>query len=83
MGDILGIIKQKRNELDYSQEYMATKLRISQGMYSKIELGLLSMERSILYEILFILGLDAEEYFNEKAKRQVRKGWQEKSFSLK
>lgn len=52
------IIKRLREKHDYSQEYMAHCLSISQPAYSKIEKGKTNISVSLLFEIAFILEED-------------------------
>ena len=58
---MLLIIKQKRNELNYSQEYIALKLKTSQNAYSKIELGQTKITVDRFIAICKILELDANQ----------------------
>jgi len=51
----LSNIRQRRTYLNYSQEYMALKLNISQNAYSKIERGLAQMTLQRLHEIADVL----------------------------
>lgn len=39
LNTIVGAIRRKREALQYSQEYMAAKMKMGQNCYSKIELG--------------------------------------------
>jgi transcriptional regulator with XRE-family HTH domain len=54
-------IRKRRGELNYSQEYMAMKLHISQKGYSKIELNTVKLTADRLCEICEILGMDIAE----------------------
>ena len=52
---IIGVnIRCRRNNLNYSQEYMGYKLNISQNAYSKIELNQTKLTVQRLYEIAVI-----------------------------
>ena len=55
---VLNNIKKRREELDYSQEYMAFKLEISQGAYSKFEAGRSELNLSKFITICRILETD-------------------------
>ena len=55
--EIIEIIKKKRIELGYSQEYMADKLGISQSSYSRKENGTEKMSVVELSKIVDILGM--------------------------
>lgn len=54
-------IRQRREELQYSQHYMSAKLRICQNAYSKIELGLSKLTVERLLMICALLDLRASE----------------------
>ena len=51
-------IRNKREELNYTQEYLAAKLNISQNAYSKIELGYTKITVERLFQIADILETD-------------------------
>lgn len=61
-------LKSLRNLKNYSQEYMADKLGITQSAYSKMEVGSVDIPFSKLEEIATVLGLTVEDIigFNEK-----------------
>lgn len=48
-------IRRKREALNYTQEYLAAKLKISQNAYSKIELGYTKITVERLFQIAEIL----------------------------
>lgn len=48
-------IRRKRETLNYTQEYLAAKLDISQNAYSKIELGYTKITVERLFQIADIL----------------------------
>ncbi|MDB5000704.1 MAG: transcriptional regulator [Mucilaginibacter sp.] len=61
-------IRNKREKLNYTQEYLAAKLGISQNAYSKIELGYTKITVERLFQIADILETDLMELINsEKA----------------
>lgn len=61
-------IRNKREKLNYTQEYLAIKLGISQNAYSKIELGYTKITIERLFQISEILETDPVELINtEKA----------------
>jgi transcriptional regulator with XRE-family HTH domain len=61
-------IRSKRVELNYTQEYLAAKLNISQNAYSKIELGYTKITVERLFQIADILEINVVELINsEKA----------------
>jgi len=58
---MLYCIRKRRVELNYSQEYMAMRLKISQKGYSKIELNIVKLTADRLVEICEILEIDVAE----------------------
>ena len=52
-------IRKKREKRNYTQEYLAYKLNISQNAYSKIELGYTKITLERLFQIADILEIDA------------------------
>ncbi|MCC8410706.1 helix-turn-helix transcriptional regulator [Mucilaginibacter sp. UR6-1] len=48
-------IRKQREEKNYTQEYLAAKLKISQNAYSKIELGYTKITLERLFQIADIL----------------------------
>jgi len=54
-------IRNKREYRNYTQEYLAAKLEISQNAYSKIELGYTKITVERLFQIAEVLGFAAEE----------------------
>ncbi|MEZ2338149.1 helix-turn-helix domain-containing protein [Mucilaginibacter sp. RCC_168] len=54
-------IRNTREGLNYTQEYLAAKLSISQNAYSKIELGYTKITVERLFQIAAILGSDVHE----------------------
>lgn len=57
-------IRNKREELNYTQEYLAAKLNISQNAYSKIELGYTKITVDRLFQIADILETDLTQLIN-------------------
>ena len=58
---ILFEIRRKRLSLEYSQEYMASMLSISQSNYNRIESGSILLTLPMLFDIIKILELDFNE----------------------
>jgi transcriptional regulator with XRE-family HTH domain len=56
--EIVSNIRKLRELRNYTQDYLAAKLRISQNAYSKIELGYSSVTLSRLIQISEILEVD-------------------------
>lgn len=54
-------IRSKREHRNYTQEYLAAKLNISQNAYSKIELGYTKITVERLFQIAAILEFDVSE----------------------
>jgi len=57
-------IRKIREYRNYTQEYLAAKLRISQNAYSKIELGHTKITIDRLFRIADILGVDPVAVLN-------------------
>lgn len=57
-------IRHKREYRNYTQEYLAVKLNISQNAYSKIELGYTKITIERLFQIADILEFDIAELIN-------------------
>lgn len=60
---ILSKITAKRLEKNYSQQYMASQLGISQGYYNKLENGRNEMSAKTMFSIFEILNIDTNELF--------------------
>jgi transcriptional regulator with XRE-family HTH domain len=58
---ILSKIRSKRHDLNYSQEYVASLLKVSQGSYNKIENGSVELTVKTLFELIAILDIDDKE----------------------
>jgi transcriptional regulator with XRE-family HTH domain len=54
-------IRHKREQKNYTQEYLACKLQISQNAYSKIELGYTKITVERLFQIAGILEMNIME----------------------
>ncbi|MBK0381192.1 helix-turn-helix domain-containing protein [Mucilaginibacter segetis] len=57
-------IRNKREELNYTQEYLAAKLNISQNAYSKIELGYTKITLERLFQIAEVLEIPIIDLIN-------------------
>lgn len=57
-------IRHIREGKDYTQEYLAAKLNISQNAYSKIELGYTKITLERLFHIAHILEVDINDLIN-------------------
>ena len=65
-------IRKIREFRNYTQEYLAMKLGISQNAYSKIELGYTRLTLERLIQIAQILGVDVVDLINENSEDLVR-----------
>jgi transcriptional regulator with XRE-family HTH domain len=61
---IVANIRKIREFRNYTQDYLAVKLHISQNAYSKIELGYSSITLTRLIHIAEILEVDLEDIIN-------------------
>ena len=68
------ILKKIRETQNYSQEYMACQLNITQAAYSKIESGKTRISLNKLIEILKILGIKKWDILNEGLRKEVLSG---------
>lgn len=67
VNEILTKIRSKRLEKNYSQAYLASRLKISQSYYAKIENGITKLTVDELIEISEILNINLSELFSQKA----------------
>jgi transcriptional regulator with XRE-family HTH domain len=58
---VAAVIRKKRGQKNYTQEYLAYKLNISQNAYSKIELGYTKITVERLFQIADVLEISAGE----------------------
>jgi len=65
-------IRKIREYRNYTQEYLAMKLNISQNAYSKIELGYTKITLERLYEIAQILEVDSIELIRAEDNEAVQ-----------
>jgi transcriptional regulator with XRE-family HTH domain len=59
-------IRQRREELNYTQEYMANKLGLSQNMYSMLESGRSQMKVDQLILVAQVLEADPNEFLQQE-----------------
>jgi len=62
------VVRKKREEKNYTQEYLAYKLNISQNAYSKIELGYTKITVERLFQIAEVLEVSAADLLNADSK---------------
>ncbi|MFA6276935.1 helix-turn-helix domain-containing protein [Pedobacter sp. UC225_61] len=67
MQAVAGNIRKVREFRNYTQDYLAAKLEISQNAYSKIELGYTKITLDRLFHIALILEVEVTQllYFNQ------------------
>lgn len=65
-------IRRIRESKDYTQDYLAVKLNISQNAYSKIELGYTKITVERLFQIAQILEVDPVALINFSDEEQTR-----------
>ncbi|UKT63533.1 helix-turn-helix domain-containing protein [Pedobacter mucosus] len=56
--NVAGNIRKIREYRDYTQDYLAAKLKISQNAYSKIELGYSKLTVDRLFQVALILEVE-------------------------
>lgn len=61
--EAIKLIRKMRIEKNYSQEYLASKLNISQSYYGRIENGRANLDLETLNEILVVLEIDCIDFF--------------------
>ncbi len=59
--NVAGNIRKIREYRDYTQDYLAAKLKISQNAYSKIELGYSKLTIERLFQISAILDIEVTQ----------------------
>ena len=73
--EIAANIRHKREYRNYTQEYLALKLSISQNAYSKIELGYTKITVERLFQIADVLEFDVVELIRpEDGVKNLRDG---------
>jgi len=65
-------IRAKREKRNYTQEYLAYKLNISQNAYSKIELGYTKITLERLFQIAEVLDYDVVALLNTEQSTNSR-----------
>ncbi|PTQ96579.1 helix-turn-helix protein [Mucilaginibacter yixingensis] len=65
---IIRAIRERREALNYSQEYMAYKMQMGQNCYSKIELGNSKLTVDRLLSICLLLNLDTRDILEPQVK---------------
>ena len=65
-------IRKIREHRNYTQEYLAAKLNISQNAYSKIELGYTKITVERLFQIAIILEVDPVDFINIANNKEIQ-----------
>lgn len=73
MKAVAGNIRKVREYRNYTQDYLAAKLEISQNAYSKIELGYSKITLDRLFHIALILEVDVMELLRFDAGKYIRR----------
>lgn len=67
-------IRKIREHRDYTQDYLAAKLNISQNAYSKIELGYSKVTLERLFVISFVLEVNPADLISMETDELIRRG---------
>jgi len=70
--EVVSNIRKIREYRNYTQEYLAAKLKISQNAYSKIELGYSSITLSRLINIANILEVELVDLISSDSEHIIR-----------
>jgi transcriptional regulator with XRE-family HTH domain len=68
--DVLKSIRLARIERNHSQEFIATKLNLTQSYYAKIERGSAKLTIELFFRLLNILEIDYVAFFKEIKKKK-------------
>ena len=68
--DVLKSIRLARIERNHSQEFIATKLNLTQSYYAKIERGSSKLTIELFFRFLDILEIDYVAFFKEIKKKK-------------
>ena len=69
---VAATIRNKREHRNYTQEYLAAKLDISQNAYSKIELGYTKITIERLFQIADVLEYDVADFINDNSVERLK-----------
>lgn len=72
MQRIASKIRKVREYKNFSQEYLASKIGISQNAYSKIELGYSKITLDRFFHIATLLGVETSELLGHHASESLR-----------
>jgi transcriptional regulator with XRE-family HTH domain len=62
---ILAKIRSKRQQLNYSQDYVASVLQMKQANYNKIENGKVELSVSFFFKIASLLDMNVDELIKD------------------
>ncbi len=71
VNEIVTNIRRTRERLNYTQDYLAMRMNVSQNAYSKIELGYSKLTLARLMEICAILEVPVSEMIEPGKQQQV------------
>ncbi len=71
MQSIATKIRKAREQKNYSQEYLASKIGISQNAYSKLELGYSKITLDRFFHIAMLLEIDIADLLNSQTTEQT------------
>ena len=71
--NVLKSIRLARIEKNHTQEFIATKLNLTQSYYAKIERGNAKLTLDLFFQLLDILELDCVAFFKQIKKRDLKK----------
>lgn len=69
---VAGNIRKIREHRNYTQDYLAAKLAISQNAYSKIELGYSKLTLDRLFQIAIILDVKVMDLINTDHRNTIK-----------
>jgi transcriptional regulator with XRE-family HTH domain len=70
--NILKSIRLARIERNHTQEFIATKLNLTQSYYAKIERGNAKLTLDLFFQLLEILELDYLDFFKQIKKKDIK-----------
>lgn len=71
--NVLNSIRLARVERNHTQDFIATKLNLTQSYYAKIERGNAKLTMELFFKLLDILELDYVLFFKEMKKKETIK----------
>lgn len=71
--NVLKSIRLARIEKNHTQEFIATKLNLTQSYYAKIERGNAKLTLDLFFQLLDILELDCVAFFKQLKKKSHKR----------